>query len=296
MSTSSNDCACCGKSFKRLESHLAQNLGCKSYYMLSSGKASAATVAPAIPKDGRVNTSNVSSLNLRSTSSRSRPVRERDATVREVEDPLRVEDVTNEVEDVDFVMFDDDADDDTLSEDAEGEEGPDISVLDSCLKLFKLRANPLCLSRFSLEEKVQIELLDLLRKLNCPLKAFSLVLKWAAKSNGSGYMFREGCQPTRKKVISKLYQRYNMNGLIPKEKKLYLPYTQRIVSMIYFDASEVFASLLSCPTLNQDANYFFDEAKDPFVAPKASSDVGDIHTGRCYRKTFKAFDKEEIWH
>jgi hypothetical protein len=42
-----------------------------------------------------------------------------------------------------------------------------------------------------------------------------------------------------------------MNGLIPKEKKLYLPYTQRTtVSMIYFDASEVFA------LLNQDAIFW----------------------------------------
>jgi hypothetical protein len=83
-----------------------------------------------------------------------------------------------------------------------------------------------------------------------------------------------------------------MNGLIPKEKKLYLPHTQRTVSMIFFDAGEVFASLLSCPTLNQDKNYFFNEAKDPFVAPRASSDVGDIHTGRGYRKTYDALIKK----
>ncbi|KAI2495148.1 hypothetical protein MHU86_19379 [Fragilaria crotonensis] len=83
-----------------------------------------------------------------------------------------------------------------------------------------------------------------------------------------------------------------MKGLIPKEKKLYLPYTQRTVSLIFFDASEVFASLLSCPTLNQDGNYFFDKAKDPFVAPETSSHVGDIHTGRCYRKTYDALIKK----
>jgi hypothetical protein len=35
-------------------------------------------------------------------------------------------------------------------------------------------------------------------------------------------MFRDGFQPTRKKVITKLYERYNMNGLIPQEKQLYL--------------------------------------------------------------------------
>ena len=161
------------------------------------------------------------------------------------------------------------------------------------MKLFKLRANPLGLARFSREERVQIELLQLLRDLNCPLKAFTLVLKWAAKSNGSGHTFREGFQPTREKVITNLYERYNMNGLIPKEKKLYLPYTQRTVSLIFFDASEVFASLLSCPTLNQDRYYFFDKAKDPpFVAPQTSSHVGDIHTGCCYRKTYNALIKK----
>ena len=80
-----------------------------------------------------------------------------------------------------------------------------------------------------------------------------------------------------------------MNGLIPKEKQLYLPYSQRTVSVVYFDASEVFASLLSCPTLNQDENYLFDDANDPFVAPSGkASHVGDINTGRCYRKTYKA--------
>jgi hypothetical protein len=83
-----------------------------------------------------------------------------------------------------------------------------------------------------------------------------------------------------------------LNGLIPKEKKLHLPYTQRRVSMIYFDASKVFALLLSCPTLNQDANYFFYDAKDPFVAPQASSYIGDIHTGHCYKKTYKAHVKK----
>ncbi len=62
--------------------------------------------------------------------------------------------------------------------------------------------------------------------------------------------------------------------------------------MIYFNASEVFASLLSCPSLNQDANYFFDKAKDPFVAPRISTDVCHIHTGHCYRKTYEALIKK----
>ncbi|KAI2495724.1 hypothetical protein MHU86_18783 [Fragilaria crotonensis] len=84
-----------------------------------------------------------------------------------------------------------------------------------------------------------------------------------------------------------------MNGLIPKEKQLYLPYSQRTVSVVFFDASEVFASLLSCPTLNQDENYLFDDSKDPFVAPSGtSSHISDINSGRCYRKTYKALVKD----
>ena len=83
-----------------------------------------------------------------------------------------------------------------------------------------------------------------------------------------------------------------MNELIPKEKKLYLPFTQRTVSMINFDAGEAFAWLLSCPILNQDKNYYFHKAKDPFDAPQASSDVGGIHTGCCYRKTYDALIKK----
>jgi hypothetical protein len=62
--------------------------------------------------------------------------------------------------------------------------------------------------------------------------------------------------------------------------------------MIYFDAREVFASLLSCPLLNRDENYLFDSPeKDPFICPPKSSIIGDINTGQCYRKTYKAMVK-----
>ncbi len=70
----------------------------------------------------------------------------------------------NAVEDDDSVMmFDDntlsdgDAGNQDISNKTEEEEGPDISVLDLCLELFKLQANPLGRLHFSPEEKVQIE-------------------------------------------------------------------------------------------------------------------------------------------
>jgi hypothetical protein len=63
-------------------------------------------------------------------------------------------------------------------------------------------------------------------------------LNWAAKASDCGYFFKDGGQPSCDKVIQTLYTRYNMKGLIPKEKHLYLPYSKRTLSVVYFDASE----------------------------------------------------------
>jgi hypothetical protein len=93
----------------------------------------------------------------------------------EVEDDFMVDD------DNDVVLpFDDhnpNAFDDSASGSKEEEDQPDQSVLDLCEKLFLLQSNPLGLERFSREEKVQIELLELLRELKAPLKAFSQTSK-----------------------------------------------------------------------------------------------------------------------
>jgi len=179
----------------------------------------------------------------------------------------------------------------TVSTDEEDFQQPDESVLKLYEELVLLRANPFGLERFSRDEKIHVELLQLLKDIKAPLKAFSLILNWAAKSNEAGHLFKVGFQPSRNKVISNLYQRYNMDGLIPKEGKLYVPYTKRTMSMVYFDASEVFASLLTCPTLNRDENYLFHDQKNPFAAPSKTADVGDINTGRSYRKTHKSLVK-----
>ena len=63
--------------------------------------------------------------------------------------------------------------------------------------------------------------------------------------------------------------------------------------MVYFDASQVFASLLSCPLLNRDENFLFHAHSDPFVEPSKSSDIGDINTGRCYQRTYKELVKKK---
>jgi hypothetical protein len=284
MSTSlSEDCAVCGKKFKRLGAHLVRSLACGSYYMPHRAGRGSNLSESADHGTGP---------NLRSSLYKTLFCAHRVTERGEAEDDPPIINV-NGVHDEDFVVIDEDDafpngngnEEDVPTNASEGEEGPDAGVLVLYLKLFQLQENLLGHAGFPWEEEVLIESLQLLRDLHCPLKGFEIILMWAAKSNGSVHTFREGCQPTCRKFIAMLYERYNMNGLIQKEKKLNLPYTQRTVSMIYFDASKVFALLLSCPTLNQDANYFFDDAKDPFVAPQASSDIGDIHTSCCFRKT-----------
>jgi hypothetical protein len=85
-----------------------------------------------------------------------------------------------------------------------------------------------------------------------------------------------------------------MNGLIPKEKQLYLPYLNWTVSVVYFNASEAFVLLLLCPTLNKDAHFLFDNQNDPFaLSLSRASHVGDIDTGRCYQKSHRALVKKK---
>lgn len=105
-----------------------------------------------------------------------------------------------------------------------------------------------------------MQLLLLLKEINARLTAFSFILNWAASSMDCGYHFKAACQPSQERRVrmQNLSTRCNMMGLKPKEKQLHLSYSKGLVSMVCFDACQVlFASLaclLSCATLNTDAN------------------------------------------
>ena len=184
---------------------------------------------------------------------------------------------------VDVLMHDDNIDDfqvfdnplpcnQEMDNDINIEDAPDGIILELFQEMQELQSNPLGLDRFSCEEKVHIELLQVLKGLKA---------NWAAKVNDHGHVLQVDCQPSYRKVIHKLFCHYNMKGLIPKEKSLYLPYSRRVVPMIYVHAREVFASLLNCPLLNRNENYLFHPStKDPFVGPTSSTTIGDINTDR----------------
>jgi hypothetical protein len=107
----------------------------------------------------------------------------------------------------------------------------DEGILELYEELLRLESNPFTsLAKFSCEEKVHIELLHLLKDLKEPLSAFQYILKWVTKANGNGNVFQVRCQPSSEMVTKMLFDRYNMNGLVPKEQKLYLLYSKRIVT------------------------------------------------------------------
>jgi hypothetical protein len=89
-------------------------------------------------------------------------------------------------------------------DESDDDEVPDGIILDLYQEMQELRSHPLGLDRFSCAEKVDIEylkLLHLLKELNATLKAFSGILKWAAKANDQG----DKCQHSHRRVIHNLY-------------------------------------------------------------------------------------------
>jgi hypothetical protein len=143
----------------------------------------------------------------------------------------------------------------------------------------------LSLDRFSIQEKVQVDLLRTLKQLKAPLKTFQEVLNWSERAKCAGYRFTEG-KPTRKSLLSKLQAMTHLKELQPQTKKLQLPHSKQTVDIVYFNAKAVMASLLSCPQLNKDENYLFN-GDSPLTPPNPRPNyVGDLNTGVNYIQTY----------
>ena len=146
--------------------------------------------------------------------------------------------------------------------------------------------------RYTVDEVLQIDLIRTLRTLKVPLKTYDAVMGWAQRAHRDGFKFG-GNQPSRKTIMKKLFERHNLMGLQPKVKKLLLPYSQKVVEMIYFDAEAVFQSLLSCPILNHESNVLLNE-DNPFTPPPTENPriISEITTSAGYRKTYAHLIKD----
>ena len=67
----------------------------------------------------------------------------------------------------------------------------DTSILDSFVAHSESLSDGLSLSLFSVEEKVQVDLLQTLKRLRAPMIAYDEIMKWASRSCLQGYVFRD---------------------------------------------------------------------------------------------------------
>lgn len=144
---------------------------------------------------------------------------------------------------------------------------------------------------FTKEEEHQIKLIEILKRLKAPLKAFSEIMKWSKES--AEMKFRHGSAKTdRPSFMQSIIDRLKTKSLLPKQKEFILPTSKEKVQIVYHDAAAMIASVLSDIEIVNDETLLFHN-DDPFEPPpKFISTLGDINSGRCYQKSYEAVVKD----
>jgi hypothetical protein len=141
----------------------------------------------------------------------------------------------------------------------------------------------------SKEDITSIKLMDVLRR-KAPLHAYELVLTWHLKETGK---LREhqtlhdiDAYHHRKTLMDKLFPRYNLLGMIPKEKKVRLPSSKAVVTIPVREAADCIVSLLTDPRF-QDTDYLFFQ-DDPLAPPPENLVyLEDLNTGDAFLRTYE---------
>ena len=156
----------------------------------------------------------------------------------------------------------------------------DGSILDAFLAHSESINDGLSLSLFSVEEKVQIDLLQTFKKLRAPLIAYKEIMKWASRSCLQGYSFHDAPIMSQKGIVDKLKVCVDVKSLQPLVEEVYLPYSKCFGEVVYFSAHSIFGSFLSCTELNQDKNFIFNDDNNPdcnpFAKPNGAADRAAI--------------------
>ena len=125
-----------------------------------------------------------------------------------------------------------------------------------------------------------IGLMRLLAERRVPLVLYNDIFQWHTEYLEATKFIN------RKKLISDLGKRYNMESQHPFVKNLELPHSKARIKLVCHDFKAQLQSLLTDPRI-QDDDYLFSDG-DPFAAPPAQFlTISDINTGLCYRETWK---------
>ena len=139
-------------------------------------------------------------------------------------------------------------------------------------------------SKFSRDEEAAIELLKILRDRRVPISLYDIIYEWHLANLSAT------SKPAQNTLIQKLEERYNLVNSKPQLTLTTLPFSGARVDLVTQDAKWQIQSLLLHPQLTDDC-YLFDNLDNPFQKPcswKNWNEVGDINSGRCYRKTYEA--------
>ena len=134
-----------------------------------------------------------------------------------------------------------------------------------------------------------IELMSILDKEGAPISAYEKIMEWHIKNSvcpECNVTTQE--KVTDKALLKRLRGRYNMDDLMPRKVRTYLPYSRVHLDVPCHDAGAMLRDLLTDPRITDD-DYLFHE-DDPTAPPPPEhewEDLEDINTGMSYRETYR---------
>jgi hypothetical protein len=144
-------------------------------------------------------------------------------------------------------------------------EGPNHRIRDQFIKYcahMTLHSGP-----FSEDERVAIELLDLLRRKNAPLNAYDDLLMWHLKRSGlaAEHETSRDCAHFigRKVMLKRLERRYNMGNKQPYKKRIKLPVSGTTVEITCHSIEGAMQRLLTDPRITSGDYLLFDDNPSP---------------------------------
>jgi len=155
------------------------------------------------------------------------------------------------------------------------------------------------------EQRVHVELLQLLEKAEAPDYLFKDILEWSSRAKALKYDFTPS-HTTRKAVLSDLQKHLNMQSLRPDLSQLTLESVDEEVPIVTFNFKAMLISLLTDTKLMQPENLVInDDTEDedgeidvsPWFAPYESPDglLDEVLSGSWYKDTISSIDDPDCF-
>ena len=204
-----------------------------------------------------------------------------------VKSPFRKKHRTDDLETSDEEDFLIASDDDAMEEKKANAVEPNVQMLADFRDYCNNHANKHLGLRQA--DKTSIKLLHVLKQ-KAPLSAYQDVLEWHLKESGrlkKHQTLKDIEQYShRNTLLNRLFDRYNLRGLIPKMQTITLPSSRAVVSIPCNNAADCIVSLLTDPRFKPADYLFFDN--DPLADPPDElPNLADMNTGDAYLESFR---------